>query len=178
MIRRPESDAVAVDYSESMLARAAMKPALIRGNVQFIQRDLNDGTPEDLGEFDVVSSFSATHHLLDANKNRLIKQVADSLKPGGRFIFMDAMFEMFDDDVFRQIKERELRNRKIRLTEAGVSEEYERLEQIKASLDSESPERDRFASVQHYRHSLDEAGFRSVDHIWHFWMEYLFISFK
>ena len=150
-----------------MLEQAARKPGLVERDVIFVQRDLTDGIPEDIGRFDLVSSFSATHHLLDENKRRLLLQVSDRLKPGARFLFMDAMFEWFDDEVFHRIKERELRRSAARLSGAA-QEDYVRLEQIKKSLADESPERDRFSSLGNYEKWLDEAGFASVNHVWHF----------
>jgi len=175
--RRPLYDAVAIDYSTQMLEQAALKPGLSERNVTFLQRDLNDGIPEDIGQFDLVSSFSAPHHLRDENKRQLLLQVAEHLKPGGRFLFMDAMFEQYDDDVFRQTKNRELNRRTERLS--GVAQaDFVRLEEIKESLSNESPERDRFSSLHNYKKWMDEAGFASVNHMWHFWMEHLFVCVK
>jgi len=58
---RPVSTALALDYSQEMLDRAAEKPSLRRSDVEFVQRDLNDGLPTDIGKFDLVLAFSAIH---------------------------------------------------------------------------------------------------------------------
>ena len=90
---------------------------------------------------------------------------------------MGAMFEWFDNEVFRQTKERELHRRAARLS--GVAQEdYVRLEQIKKLLADESSERDRFSSLDNYEKWMDEAGFASVNHVWHFCKEHLFVCVK
>ena len=66
--RRPNYQAVAIDYHNQMLEQAARKPRLVERDVMFVQRDMNDGILEDIDQFDLMSSFSATHHLLDENK--------------------------------------------------------------------------------------------------------------
>ena len=78
---------------------------------------------------------------------------------------------------FARQKNRELNRRTERLS--GVAQaDFVRLEEIKESLSNESPERDRFSSLHNYKKWMDEAGFASVNYMWHFWMEHLFVCVK
>jgi SAM-dependent methyltransferase len=176
MMRLPNASAVAVDNSQEMLDVAAAKPGFNGRRVQFIQRDLTSGLPQDLGAFDLVCSFSAVHHLSDEHKARLFRQVREVLRPGGWFFLIDPMIETFDKDVFSTGRNREIRLRAERIARSRIDEETIRhLEHVKKSLGTDSPEKDRFGSLDDYVKWMHEAGFKSVDHIWHFWMEHFFI---
>ena len=52
--------------------------------VSVITLDLNDPLP-DLGSFDAVVSSFAIHHLPDARKRVLYREIFEALAPGGRF---------------------------------------------------------------------------------------------
>lgn len=174
---RPGSTALALDYSQEMLDRAAEKPSLRQPDVEFVQRDLNDGLPTDIGKFDLVLAFSAIHHLGTAAKKSLIQQVFDSLVPGGWFFLVDAMVDQFDDDVFAMGRGRELRLRADRIDASShPSEVFDKFDEIKGRLAEGSPERDRIASVQNHVCWMEGAGFTSIDHIWHHWFEHFFIA--
>ena len=123
MMRLPNASAVAVDNSQEMLDVAAAKPGFNGRRVQFIQRDLTSGLPQDLGAFDVVCSFSAVHHLSDEHKARLFRQVREVLRPGGWFFLIDPMIETFDKDVFSTGRNREIR---LRLSESPDQESTKR----------------------------------------------------
>ena len=176
---RPGSSGLALDYSQEMLDRAAVKPALSQADVAFVQRDLNDGLPADIGKFDLVLAFSAIHHLGSAAKKSLIQQVFDSLVPDGWFFLVDAMVDQFDDDVFAVGRGRELRLRSERVkASTHPSEMFAQFDEIKGQLAKGSPERDRIASVQNHVGWMEEAGFASIDHVWHHWFEHFFIARK
>jgi ubiquinone/menaquinone biosynthesis C-methylase UbiE len=175
----PKAHCLAFDYSDEMLKHAAQKVSKHLDRVEFHQRDLNDGLPAGIGLFQFASSFSTIHHLADENKARLFKQIYDVLADGGWFFLIDAMSVRFDDDVFRIGKRRQRLRLEERFRGAGVDlREAERVEAMVSRVGEDSPEGDRISRFSSHLEWLREAGFRSVDHIWHFWMEHFIISRK
>lgn len=79
----PETDAVALDFSPSMLAAAGKR---FDGNarVQVIEHNMDSPLP-DLGKFDVVISSFAIHHLEHERKRALYREVYMRLNAGGVF---------------------------------------------------------------------------------------------
>ncbi len=176
---RPNWSAIAIDYSQEMLDAAAQKPAINDSAVELTQGDLADGLAHDVGTFDLIFSFSAIHHLNAARKSSLINQVFDALNPGGQFFLIDAMFDQFCDSVFATGRDRERRLRQKRLDDSGFPlRVYEQFERIKSEIADESPEKDRIGTVKEHLTYLEQAGFSSVDHVWHQWFEHFFIAEK
>jgi len=68
-IARPDVDAVAVDFSETMLERLRERFSS-DSRVEVLAHDLNDPLP-DLGPFDAVVSSFAIHHLPHVRKRVL-----------------------------------------------------------------------------------------------------------
>lgn len=170
---------VAVDYAEEMIEIAARKVGPHSVRVEFLQHDLNEGVPDGLGSFQLASSFSTIHHLTDENKARAFTQIHDALDPGGWFFFIDAMSAHFDDDVFRLGRARHNKRQKERFRRAGINlEEANRVDGIVGRTEDDSSEKDRISPVAAQIEWLKEAGFRSVDYIWHFWMEHFIICRK
>ncbi|MDE3001570.1 MAG: class I SAM-dependent methyltransferase [Gemmatimonadota bacterium] len=177
--RYANATCVAVDYSGEMIEIAARKVSAHSDRVEFLRRDLNGGVPEGLGSFQLVSSFSTIHHLTDENKTRVFGQIHDVLIQGGWFFLIDAMSVHFDDDVFRQGRRRYRIRRKERFHRAGICpEEANRVAEIVGGTEADSPEKDRISPLAAQIEWLKEAGFGSVDHIWHFWMEHFIICRK
>jgi len=79
----PEAAGVAVDFSPTML-RAAQERFAGDGSVTLVEHDLARPLP-DLGTFDAVISSFAIHHLDDARKRELYREVFAVLEPGGIF---------------------------------------------------------------------------------------------
>jgi tRNA (cmo5U34)-methyltransferase len=81
---RPNIQAVAVDFSEAMLARVrarfAEDPA-----VTVLAHDLNDSLPSSLGTFDAAISSFAIHHVPHQRKRALYEEVYRLLAPSGVF---------------------------------------------------------------------------------------------
>lgn len=170
---------VAVDFSNEMIEIAARKVNAHSDRVGFLRRDLNEGVPEGLGSFQLVSSFSTIHHLTDENKARVFRQIRDVLDPGGWFFFIDAMSVQFDDDVFNAGRTRHRNRQKERFESAGIDfEEANRVDGIVGETEEDSPERDRISPLAAQIEWLKEAGFGSMDQIWHFWMEHFIICRK
>jgi SAM-dependent methyltransferase len=80
----PEVDALACDFSPAMLDRARER---FEGtaSVTIVEHDLDDPLPAAWGTFDVVVSAFAIHHVVDARKRDLYREVFERLVPGGVF---------------------------------------------------------------------------------------------
>jgi tRNA (cmo5U34)-methyltransferase len=74
----PEAALVGIDESAEMLATASLDVA-----ADLRLSRLEDPLPE--GNFDLVVSALAVHHLDGAGKAKLFARVAGRLRPGGRF---------------------------------------------------------------------------------------------
>jgi tRNA (cmo5U34)-methyltransferase len=81
----PEAALVGIDESAEMLADASAEVAAADLRVSRLQ----DALPE--GNFDLVVSALAVHHLDGASKADLFARVADRLRPGGRFVLGDVV---------------------------------------------------------------------------------------
>ena len=174
--RYPGVSCVAVDYSPEMLDVARAKTAGHSARVELRQADLNQGLPDGLGRFDLVSAFSAVHHLTDPNKARLLESVYEALAPDGWFFFIDAMSVTFDDDVFRLGRRRARLRMEHQFTDAGA--DIGESDELEAIGDDDAPDADRIAPLSDHLEWLRQAGFRSVDYVWHFWMEHFIIARK
>ena len=87
----PGAEAVLLDYSEPMLARAADRFGS-SPNWQAVRGDLREsrwreGLPG--GDYDLVVSGYAIHHLPAERKRELFKEIRALLAPGGMFVNMD-----------------------------------------------------------------------------------------
>lgn len=83
----PEATGVALDFSDEMLrhlhARFDADP-----RVEVVAHDLSTPLP-DLGQFDAIVSCFAIHHVTDARKAALYREVYDRLTPGGVFLNLE-----------------------------------------------------------------------------------------
>jgi tRNA (cmo5U34)-methyltransferase len=89
----PAAALVGIDDSAAMLAHARAR----LGDDQ----DLRIGRleqPLPTGTFDLVISALAVHHLDADGKRDLFRRIADSLRPGGRFVLADVVVPEHDDD--------------------------------------------------------------------------------
>jgi tRNA (cmo5U34)-methyltransferase len=82
----PEAKLVGIDESAEMLAAAS---ADVAAAADLRVSRLQDPLPE--GNFDLVVSALAVHHLDAAGKADLFARVADRLRPGGRFVLGDVV---------------------------------------------------------------------------------------
>lgn len=88
LIKHPDARVVLVDASAEMLEAARL--ALPEDRIEkIVVRQLEDPLPD--GPFDLVVSALAVHHLESADKRRLFRRIAESLKPGGRFVLADVV---------------------------------------------------------------------------------------
>jgi SAM-dependent methyltransferase len=84
----PDCEAVGLDISPPLLAAARMRFAREKG-IHFLEHDLAEPLPADLGRFDLVVSAWVIHHLPDERKQSLYDEVHDLLEPGGSFCNID-----------------------------------------------------------------------------------------
>ena len=78
---------VGVDSSADMLRGAAS--SLSQDRVTFVERGLNEPLPN--SRFDLVVSALAIHHLEGSKKATLFTDIAQHLRPGGRFVMGDVV---------------------------------------------------------------------------------------
>lgn len=83
-LARPESTAVALDFSETMLGRLRVRFA-DDPTVSVLAHDLDRPLPRSLGSFDAIVSSFAIHHVSHERKRALYEEVYDLLRPGGVF---------------------------------------------------------------------------------------------
>jgi SAM-dependent methyltransferase len=81
---RPGATGVGLDFQDEMLKRARERFAG-RAGVEIRKHDMDDPLPAELGQFDVVVSSFAIHHLEPARQMALYGEVFDRLVPGGVF---------------------------------------------------------------------------------------------
>lgn len=86
-LRHPQAQAVALDFSPAMLARARER---FEGDASVTVREYDLALPlPDLGRFDLVASSFAIHHLEHPRKRELYAEVYELLRPGGSFLNLE-----------------------------------------------------------------------------------------
>lgn len=80
---RPQAQAVALDFSSTMLDRLRHRFAP-NPRVQVVEHDLSEPLSE-LGAFDAIISSFAIHHLVHPRKRELYAEIFARLNPGGVF---------------------------------------------------------------------------------------------
>ncbi len=167
--RYPRATVTCVDGSTEMMALARDRLAPHRGRVRFHLADLADSSwPTDLPRpYDVAVSALAIHHLSDARKRGLYREVFGLLRPGGLF---------FNNDIVTAPPALKARFEALNLL---VIQDQDRAQHGVArtleALQAEMREQLRLAGERHQSHIaalpsqlewLVEAGFKSVDCYW------------
>jgi len=80
----PGAEGVGLDFQPEMLDRARARFAGT-GAVEIRRHDLDEPLPADLGEFDLVVSGFAIHHLVPDRQRALYGEIFGVLRPGGVF---------------------------------------------------------------------------------------------
>ena len=81
---RPGAGGVGLDFQPEMLERARERFASIDA-VEIRRHDMDDPLPVDLGQFDLVISGFAIHHLVPDRQRALYGEIFECLRPGGVF---------------------------------------------------------------------------------------------
>jgi tRNA (cmo5U34)-methyltransferase len=90
----PQADAVLVDYSEPMLARAQARLGQTGGSWQAVRGDLREPSWRQHvpgGRYDAAVSSYAIHHLPAPRKRALFAELFDVLAPGAMFVNIDVV---------------------------------------------------------------------------------------
>jgi tRNA (cmo5U34)-methyltransferase len=87
-LARPVMEAVAIDFSETMLDRLRERFAE-DPRVRVLAHDLNEPLPASLGRFDAIVSSFAIHHLTHPRKRDLYAEIYALLSPGGVFLNLE-----------------------------------------------------------------------------------------
>lgn len=82
-LARPEVTGIALDFSPTMLD-AARRRFADAPEIEVLEHDLNRPLPN-LGGFDAIVSCFAIHHLSDARKRELYREIFAAIEPGGIF---------------------------------------------------------------------------------------------
>jgi tRNA (cmo5U34)-methyltransferase len=83
-LARPDAEAVAVDFSETMLGELRTR-FRDDARVTIVGHDLDSPLPPALGRFDAIVSSFAIHHLRHQRKRALYAEAFALLRPGGVF---------------------------------------------------------------------------------------------
>jgi tRNA (cmo5U34)-methyltransferase len=84
LAERPGAGGVGLDFQDEMLDRARERFDGIDA-VEIRRHDLDDSLPADLGQFDLVVSSFAIHHLVPDRQRALYGEIIEVLRPGGVF---------------------------------------------------------------------------------------------
>jgi tRNA (cmo5U34)-methyltransferase len=87
-LARPDAEAVALDFSETMLGELRSTFGGDR-RVGVLAHDLDNPLPPTLGQFDAVVSSFAIHHLRHQRKRALYAEAYALLRPGGAFLNLE-----------------------------------------------------------------------------------------
>jgi tRNA (cmo5U34)-methyltransferase len=135
----PDTEAVAVDFSPTML-EAARKRFAGESSVRVVAQNLDDPLPA-LGTFDAVISCFAIHHLVHERKRALYAEIYGLLNPGGVFCNLEHVASV----------------------SPGLHQEF--LERIGFTVETEDPS-NKLLDVETQLGWLREIGFGEVDCQW------------
>lgn len=158
--RFPKARIELVDISAGMLDIARRR---LSGydSVTFTEADITEFEPT--GQYDIIISSLAIHHLTDADKQSLYTKIFSSLKTGGEFVHAEQVLAVNDELAERYHNSWLEKIRATTLTEKEIAQGLERVK-----LDIRTP-----LAVQ--LEWLQEAGFRNVDCVYKY---YDFTVFK
>ncbi len=142
----PEVEGVLVDHSPAMLEAARQRPW--SADVQFVSHDLGQPLP-DLGQFDVVVSSFAIHHVDDTRKKLLYAEIFGLLKQGGVFLNLE------------------------HVASANAVQHQKFLDLLGGAEDASNQLAPAFEQVQW----LEQAGFKQSDVLWK-WLDWKWLDWK
>ncbi len=135
----PHVTGVALDFSPTML-QAARRRFADNPDIEVLEHDLAAPLPA-LGHFDAVVSSLAIHHLSDARKQELYREIFEAIEPGGVFCNLEHVASPTPE------------------LHAGF------YSAIHIPLEQEDPS-NQCASVEAQLRWLEQIGFRNIDCFW------------
>jgi len=147
----PKAQITLMDISQEMLTKARERFAGMEERLEFVAGDYADGFA---GQFEVIISALSIHHLTDARKIKLFKNIYAALPDGGIFINAEQILGPTPhiEQVYQKTWLRQARDLGISDTDLNAA-----LERMKA---------DRMAPLDSQLSWLQQAGFSSV-HCWY-----------
>jgi tRNA (cmo5U34)-methyltransferase len=135
--RYPAARLIGVDVSSKMIEQSRQKLEQYKSRVDLIHCSFKDLQPN--GEFDLVYSMLAVHHVPDEDKDTLFRRVREILKSGGAFIMIDL----------------------VNVASEELTKQYQTL-----TFGREHKEEGSTLSLMEYVDWLQEAGFQTIDVAW------------
>lgn len=169
LARYPHATITCVDGSAEMLALARERLGSYGDRVRLRRGDLaSDAWTDGIeGSFDGAVSALAIHHLDDARKRQLDREIFARLKPGGVFVNNDlvavppSLTSQYESLMLREIQHQDrIKRGKERSLEAIQAEIREQLQLAGEEHQSH------IAALRNQLRWLDEAGFKSVECHW------------
>lgn len=156
----PSAEAVLVDFSEPMLARAQDRLGRAHSRWRAVRGDLSEpswraGLPG--GQFDAVVSSYAIHHLPSARKRALFAELFELLAPGAMLVNMDVVTVegplrgLFDEQMVANAIAAERRG-------GGARHDHEIEQELLADSDDDRPD-----GLAEQLGWLTQAGFAQVE---------------
>ncbi|MFW6296215.1 MAG: class I SAM-dependent methyltransferase, partial [Halothece sp.] len=159
----PNAQIVAVDYSPRMLSYASSKVDLAGYGQQWRDVELDFGSwangeaSKEIGtNFDACISSLAIHHLSHEMKEKLFRQIRESLNPGGVFWNADPVLPAFSSlkDAYQEAREEWAIRQGTNLTEVRSK--------IGQSVAYGYSQPDQLETLEEHLEMLKRAGFKSV----------------
>ncbi len=159
--RYPQAKIDLIDISEEMLMKAGER---FEGNdnIEFILQDFAEMETEE-GEYGVVISALAIHHLTDEKKQKHFRKIYYSLRPCGMFINADQVLgaSEFSERIYTSAWRTMVENH----TELTPEEKLSAFERIKL---------DKMSTLENQLKWLQDAGFNDAEN---FYQSYNFVVF-
>mgnify|MGYP003575935583 CR=1 FL=1 len=148
---RPELNYTLTDLSPEMLDAARER---FKGLKNFRFQELNFAAESLPGKYDLIISALSIHHLEDADKKKLYKNIYNSLNDGGLFINADQVLGRSKgfDDFYKDNWKESVMDSGLEVT--AVESAFERIKL------------DKFASLESQLNMLSEAGVDDIDCIY------------
>jgi SAM-dependent methyltransferase len=161
----PQTTGVALDFSPPMLDQARARLAPFGDRASVVEADLQspDWRQAAPGPFDAVVSGFAIHHLPDARKQTLYREIYDLLSEGGVFVNLEHVssptprIEALFDDAMSEHLYRRRREKGEAVTQEQVRQEFLERPDRAANI---------LAPVEDQCRWLRAIGFREVDCFW------------
>src|SRR5882724_2884000 len=162
----PESQGLAIDVSPAMLDLARQRVEKHGASMEFVCRGFEDFDWQAVAQkFDVVFSAMAIHHLEDAEKWELFRNIFTAVRPNGWFVLYDIVCcsTAQDTELLEYLACADMQRRLLHHLETDFVPEDLRIEQLIANdRRIRANEGDQESSLERQVNALKQAGFNSV----------------